>query len=36
MRVNVTKDGMALDESFVVDLTKFKTGPARGHDMLLY
>ena len=35
-RVNVTKDGMALDETFFVDLTKFKTGPARGHDMLLY
>jgi methanethiol oxidase len=34
--VNVTKDGMALDETFQVDLTKFKTGPARGHDMLLY
>ena len=35
-RINVTMDGMALDETFVVDLTKFKTGPARGHDMLLY
>jgi selenium-binding protein 1 len=35
-RVNVTKGAMALDETFVVDLTKFKTGPARGHDMLLY
>jgi selenium-binding protein 1 len=34
--IHVTKDGMALDEAFVVDLTKFKTGPARGHDMLLY
>ena len=34
--INVTKDGMALDEAFIVDLTKFKTGPARGHDMLLY
>lgn len=29
-------EGMKLDESFKVDLTKFKTGPARGHDMLLY
>lgn len=35
-RINVTKDGMALDETFAVDLTKFETGPARGHDMLLY
>lgn len=34
--VNVTKDGMTLDKTFMVDLTKFKTGPARGHDMLLY
>ena len=34
--INVTKDGMALAATFVVDLTKFKTGPARGHDMLLY
>jgi methanethiol oxidase len=29
-------DGMKLDPKFHVDLTKFKTGPARGHDMLLY
>jgi methanethiol oxidase len=29
-------DGMKLDPAFMVDLTKFKTGPARGHDMLLY
>jgi selenium-binding protein 1 len=29
-------DGMKLDTSFHVDLTKFRTGPARGHDMLLY
>jgi selenium-binding protein 1 len=29
-------DGMKLDPKFQVDLTKFKTGPARGHDMLLY
>ena len=29
-------DGMKLDPAFTVDLTKFKTGPARGHDMLLY
>lgn len=35
-RVNVTPDGMTLDNAFMVDLTKFKTGPARGHDLLLY
>ena len=34
--INVTKVGMELDRTFSVDLTKFKTGPARGHDMLLY
>jgi selenium-binding protein 1 len=28
-------DGMKLDPGFHVDLTKFPTGPARGHDMLL-
>ena len=33
---HLTPEGMKLDESFKVDLTKFKTGPARGHDMLLY
>jgi selenium-binding protein 1 len=27
--------GMTLDKKFDVDLTKFSTGPARGHDMLL-
>jgi hypothetical protein len=27
---------MKVDPSFNVDLTQFKTGPARGHDMLLY
>jgi methanethiol oxidase len=32
---HLSPDGMKLDESFHVDLTKFKTGPARGHDMLL-
>ncbi|HEX5270229.1 MAG TPA: selenium-binding protein SBP56-related protein [Gemmataceae bacterium] len=32
----VGPDGMKLDPGFDVDLTKFKTGPARGHDMLLY
>jgi selenium-binding protein 1 len=34
--VRVGPEGMKLDEAFKVDLTKFKTGPARGHDMLLY
>jgi selenium-binding protein 1 len=29
-------DGMKLDPDFKVDLNKFPTGPARGHDMLLY
>jgi selenium-binding protein 1 len=33
---HLTPEGMKLDEAFKVDLTKFKTGPARGHDMLLY
>lgn len=34
--IRVGPDGMKLDPKFNVDLTKFKTGPARGHDMLLY
>ncbi len=34
--IRVGPDGMKLDAKFQVDLTKFKTGPARGHDMLLY
>lgn len=34
--VNITADGMKLEAGFQVDLTKFPTGPARGHDMLLY
>jgi selenium-binding protein 1 len=29
-------DGLKMDPSFNIDLNKFKTGPARGHDMLLY
>ena len=33
--VHVGPDGMKVDPFFNVDLTKFKTGPARGHDMLL-
>jgi methanethiol oxidase len=32
---NITPEGMKLDPNFGVDLTKLKTGPARGHDMLL-
>jgi selenium-binding protein 1 len=32
---HITPEGMKLDETFHVDLTKLKTGPARGHDMLL-
>jgi selenium-binding protein 1 len=34
--IRVSRDGMTLDPKFKVDLTKFKTGPARGHDMLLH
>jgi selenium-binding protein 1 len=32
---HITPEGLKLDETFHVDLTKFRTGPARGHDMLL-
>jgi selenium-binding protein 1 len=34
-RALITPEGMKLDPDFVVDLSKLKTGPARGHDMLL-
>lgn len=34
--IQVRPDGLKMDPSFVVDLTRFPTGPARGHDMLLY
>ncbi len=34
--IRVGPEGMKMDPKFKVDLTKFKTGPARGHDMLLY
>jgi selenium-binding protein 1 len=34
--VHIGPDGMKVDPFFHVDLNKFKTGPARGHDMLLY
>jgi len=33
--VHLGPDGMKMDPFFNVDLTKFKTGAARGHDMLL-
>lgn len=33
---HIGPDGMKMDPFFNIDLTKFKTGPARGHDMLLY
>jgi selenium-binding protein 1 len=33
---HIGPDGMKLDPFFNVDLTQFPTGPARGHDMLLY
>ena len=32
---HIGPDGMKVDPFFHVDLTKFSTGPARGHDMLL-
>jgi selenium-binding protein 1 len=34
--IRVGADGMKVDPTFKVDLTKLRTGPARGHDMLLY
>jgi methanethiol oxidase len=34
--IRIGPDGMKMDPKFKVDLTKLKTGPARGHDMLLY
>jgi selenium-binding protein 1 len=33
---HIGPDGIKMDPFFNVDLMKFKTGPARGHDMLLY
>lgn len=32
---HVTPEGLRLDEGFRVDLTRLRTGPARGHDLLL-
>lgn len=34
-RALITPEGLRLDDSFQIDLTRFPTGPARGHDMLL-
>jgi selenium-binding protein 1 len=34
-RALLTGEGMKLDPDFMVDLSKLKTGAARGHDMLL-
>jgi selenium-binding protein 1 len=34
--IHIGPDGLTMDKDFNVDLTKLKTGPARGHDMLLY
>jgi methanethiol oxidase len=33
--VRVDASGMKVDDGFQVDLTRFPTGPARGHDMLI-
>ncbi len=33
---HIGPDGLKMDPAFDVDLTKFRSGPARGHDMLLY
>jgi selenium-binding protein 1 len=33
---HIGPDGMKLDPFFNVDLVHLPTGPARGHDMLLY
>ncbi|MBX6315463.1 MAG: beta-propeller fold lactonase family protein [Isosphaeraceae bacterium] len=33
--IRIDETGMHVDQSFQVDLTKFPTGPARGHDMLI-
>jgi selenium-binding protein 1 len=32
---HIGPDGMKMDPFFNIDLRKFKTGPARGHDMLI-
>ena len=33
--VHIGPDGMKVDPFFNIDLNQFKTGPARGHDMLI-
>ena len=33
--IRVTPEGLKIDKGFEVDLNGFKTGPARGHDMLV-
>jgi hypothetical protein len=33
--IHVDPDGMKVDPFFNIDLNKFPTGPARGHDMLV-
>jgi hypothetical protein len=33
--VHVGPDGMKVDPFFNIDLNKFPSGPARGHDMLI-
>ena len=33
--VRIDDKGLGVDGSFQVDLNAFRTGPARGHDMLL-
>jgi len=33
--VHIGPDGMKVDPFFNIDLNKFPTGPARGHDMLI-
>jgi methanethiol oxidase len=33
--VHVRPDGLKVDPFFNVDLNKFPTGPARGHDLLI-
>jgi hypothetical protein len=33
--IHIGPDGMKVDPFFNIDLNKFPTGPARGHDMLM-
>jgi selenium-binding protein 1 len=34
-RAYIGEDGLKLDDSFAIDLTRLPTGPVRGHDILL-